>query len=87
MIIGFSLALFFVLKYLAIEMPSFEKDRLISKESSVIYDTNNDEIIEIGSFLRSNVSYEQLPEVLINAFLSIEDSRFFKHNGLDIPAS
>ncbi len=85
MIIGFSLALFFVLKYLAIEMPSFEKDRLISKESSVIYDTNNDEIIEIGSFLRSNVSYEQLPEVLINAFLSIEDSRFFKHNGLDIP--
>ena len=29
------------------------------------------------------VSYKQLPENLINAFVSIEDKRFFKHNGVD----
>lgn len=29
------------------------------------------------------VSYEQMPEDLINAFTSIEDHRFFDHNGVD----
>lgn len=29
------------------------------------------------------VSYSQLPDDLINAFVSIEDKRFFKHNGVD----
>jgi len=31
-----------------------------------------------------NLTYEELPPVLVKAILSIEDRRFFEHNGLDV---
>ena len=30
-----------------------------------------------------SITYDQLPENLINAFISIEDKRYFEHNGVD----
>lgn len=33
---------------------------------------------------RERVTFEQLPEDLINAFVAIEDERFWTHNGIDI---
>lgn len=66
-------------------MPEYHKTDLIASESSVIYDSKGAKIIELGMFLRDNVEYQELPENLINAFLSIEDSRFFEHNGFDLP--
>ena len=32
---------------------------------------------------RERVSYEELPKDMINAFVAIEDERFWKHNGID----
>ena len=32
---------------------------------------------------RAEVTYDELPEDLINAFVAIEDSRFWEHNGID----
>lgn len=37
-----------------------------------------------GTENRMWVSYEEMPEDLINAFVSIEDKRFFNHKGIDI---
>ena len=37
-----------------------------------------------GTENRMWVSYEEMPEDLINAFVSIEDKRFFTHKGIDI---
>ncbi len=37
-----------------------------------------------GTENRMWVSYEEMPEDLINAFVSIEDKRFFTHKGVDI---
>ena len=56
-----------------------------SQQSTLIYDANGDQIADIGTQLRENITYEQIPESLIDAFLSIEDSRYFSHNGFDIP--
>lgn len=36
-----------------------------------------------GGYRSKYAAYEELPEDLINAFVSIEDRRFFSHNGVD----
>ena len=35
---------------------------------------------------RAEVTYDELPEDLINAFVAIEDARFWEHNGIDTRA-
>ena len=66
-------------------MATLDINDLLSEESSKIYDTNGNLITEIGTYYRENITYDQCPESLVDAFLSIEDSRFFEHNGFDIP--
>ena len=66
-------------------VPELDVKDFISQETSRIYDANGDLIQEVGAYLRDNTIYDSLPESLIDAFLSIEDSRYFKHNGFDIP--
>ena len=39
----------------------------------------------MGSEHRDNITYEDLPQDLIDAFLAIEDSRFFKTQRFDLP--
>ena len=56
-----------------------------SQESSVVYDAYGNEIGDLGSTIRENISYEQLPNIVVDAFVAVEDSRFFEHNGFDVP--
>ena len=67
------------------DRPEFDPVRLESEDSSIIYDANGNEIIELGLYLRENIDYDEMPNCLIDAFLSIEDSRYFEHFGFDIP--
>lgn len=67
------------------DAPPLELNDFISNESTKIYDGNGELIQEIGTYLRENITYESCPEGLIDAFLSIEDSRYFQHFGFDIP--
>ena len=83
LIIIASLCLIFAL-YIIISAPNFDKDLLYKKEATVIYDTDGDEIARIGSENRVLITYEDLPQVFVDALIATEDSRFFQHNGLDI---
>ena len=71
--------------YIYINSPEFNTDLLYKRESSNIYDSKGDLIATIGTEKRQIVSYEELPEVLIDALIATEDSRFFEHNGMDVP--
>lgn len=63
----------------------FSQDGLQAMSNSRIYDTNGKMIYEFGSEIRDDVKYKEIPQSVIDAFLSIEDSRFFDHNGFDLP--
>ncbi|MGM9941652.1 MAG: transglycosylase domain-containing protein [Bulleidia sp.] len=67
------------------DIPALDLNDLSSEESTVIYDANGNVITEVGTYYRDNIHYEDCPESLIDAFLAIEDSRYFTHNGFDIP--
>lgn len=70
------------------ETEDFSADRLLSGEASRIYDANGELMYTYGSDengKRENVTYEDLPQVLIDAVVSAEDSRFFEHDGFDLP--
>lgn len=64
--------------------PELDLDRLQTGESSRIYDSEGELVAEIGTRISDNVTYEQMPTSLVDAFISIEDSRFFEHEGFDI---
>ena len=83
MIIAASSVLAFAL-FIIIESPSFDKDKLYTGEPSVILDKNGVEFARIGSENREIVTYDEIPQVFIDALIATEDSRFFQHNGVDI---
>ncbi len=66
-------------------MPEYHSEDLKSQDSTIIYDADGNILQELGEYKRENVEYEDLPNVLIDAFLAIEDSRYFEHFGFDIP--
>ncbi|MBR5369906.1 MAG: transglycosylase domain-containing protein [Bacilli bacterium] len=65
--------------------PKYEKSKLNTLEMSRIYDKDGVEIAKLGSEKREKVTYDELPEVLVDAIIATEDSRFFQHNGFDAP--
>lgn len=67
------------------DKPELKVADLVSPDSSTIYDSEDHKIMELGMYLRENIEYERMPNCLIDAFLAIEDSRFFEHIGFDIP--
>ena len=65
--------------------PDLNLTDFVGEESTKIYDDSGNLVTEVGVYLRENIVYDRCPESLVDAFLSIEDSRFFSHFGFDIP--
>lgn len=65
--------------------PEVTTEDFVSPASSEIVDVNGTVYHVSGLKLRENISYDQLSSSLIDAFVAAEDSRFFLHNGFDIP--
>ncbi len=71
--------------YIVISAPKFSESAFAVKDQTVVYDINGDVITTLGAEKRESVSYDELPQVLIDAIIATEDSRFFQHNGVDLP--
>jgi len=82
-IIVTSLILAFAL-FIIITSPDFVPQELYKKEATVLY--ANDGKTEIARYGNENVeliTYDDLPQVLVDALVATEDSRYFQHNGFD----
>lgn len=48
-----------------------------------VYDANGQPLIEIAREYRRNIKYEEIPPIVRDAIIAIEDKNFFTHNGVD----
>lgn len=77
----------FVIHDILQDAPSLTQNALTpSKQKSIVYDMGGEVIKELSNYQSNRViiSSEQMPTHLKNAFIAIEDSRFYQHNGVDI---
>lgn len=63
--------------------PKLDISKIYATESSYIYDMNGNVIDELGIQKREWVTYNEISPVMIDAIVSIEDSKFFEHPGVD----
>lgn len=62
------------------------KDLIPKGYQTTLYDQDGKELKVLASFdaNREYVYYDDIPENLVNAFIAIEDQRFWEHNGIDV---
>lgn len=82
-----SLVSYVILDDILNNQSKLDTDHLIMGSSSRIFDADGNLITTLRGTdgIRENIKYSELPQVVVDAFLSIEDSRFFTHNGFDLP--
>ena len=61
------------------------EDLLLSNANTIVYDRDGNVIAELsGSENRKIVSYDEMVKYLPDAFVAIEDERFYTHKGVDL---
>ena len=71
--------------YIGVTAGKFNPDKLYSKEASTLLDRDGEVFAKLGTQMRQKIDYEDMSEELVNAIVATEDSRFFEHNGFDLP--
>lgn len=69
------------------EVGGYSKEKLLNTEASscVSVDTGNQWFSYASEGAKKLVKYDEIPQVMIDAVVAAEDSRFFEHNGFDLP--
>ena len=58
---------------------------MLANENSIVIDTDGKEIAKLGCERKNEtISFESMPSYLKNAYVAIEDERFYSHGGIDI---
>jgi penicillin-binding protein 1A len=85
LLLGFGIYFWILASTLSAEAATFDLAKLEQMESaSVILDRNDKIFGQIYVENRETIPYEQLSRDLINAVVSVEDSKFYKHSGYDL---
>jgi len=75
---------YFALLYAGEQMIDMQKLEAIKLEPSVLIDKRGNEIGKLdASKNRDYVSINEIPKHVIDAFIAVEDKRFFEHKGID----
>ena len=60
-------------------------ENMFNNENSVVVDTTGETIAKLGvEQKKMTVDFEDIPDNLVNAYVAIEDERFYSHHGVDI---
>lgn len=69
--------------YYVVAAPDLNEEQLSDPASSKVYDKDGELFADLGDHKRTKISYDELPDVMIDAVIATEDSRFFNHIGID----
>ncbi|MGX7108557.1 transglycosylase domain-containing protein [Facklamia miroungae] len=89
LIIGLSLGLVVLIAgaslftYYAMSAPEISQDDLTGQVSSKVFDHEGNLVKTLGGKNRELMTPDQIPDVLKEAVLAIEDARFMEHKGVD----
>ncbi|MCM3713546.1 PBP1A family penicillin-binding protein [Alkalihalobacillus oceani] len=65
--------------------PALDEDKLTLSQAAQMFDQNDELVSQLDSSERRvNVSIQDIPQIVEDAFLSVEDIRFREHFGVDI---
>ncbi len=70
--------------YIVLTAPKFDTDKFYNKEATIFYDKDGKEFARVGAEQRELITYDDLPNVFVDALVATEDARFFQHNGFDV---
>ncbi|CAH0186115.1 Penicillin-binding protein 1A/1B [Peribacillus sp. Bi96] len=70
--------------YFISDAPKLDEKLLKDPVTSKILDENGKLLAEVGTENRDYVNYEDIPDLVEEAFLATEDSRFYEHHGVDL---
>ncbi|MGM7683668.1 transglycosylase domain-containing protein [Cytobacillus sp. Hm23] len=65
------------------DVPPLDEQAFQASFSSKVFDKDGNEFAELGIEKRTYVKYNEIPTVLQDAFLAVEDARFLEHHGID----
>ncbi|MEI5992694.1 PBP1A family penicillin-binding protein [Candidatus Enterococcus mansonii] len=63
--------------------PKLDDEMLNATVSSKLYDANNEVFEDLGAEKREMIKPTEVPQLLKDAVVSVEDKRFYKHSGVD----
>lgn len=69
--------------YYVKDAPALSEKNLEATVSSKLFDSDGNIFEDLGAEKREKVSANKIPQELDDAIVSVEDRRFFKHNGVD----
>lgn len=83
-VLGVLLAGFMV--FILVQNYQIDETQLVMQETTILYDQAGNEATKLFTENREYVEIDKIPKQLQEAFVAIEDQRFYEHGGIDIRA-
>ncbi|ELA09438.1 penicillin-binding protein 1A [Moraxella macacae 0408225] len=85
LVLAFPIGFYGMAMYVAPSLPSLDELKQAKLAMPLqIYTQDNQLIGQYGNTMSLPVSYEEVPQDMVNAFLAAEDASFFQHSGISV---